>query len=63
MSHTILIEITPQGDFSAEVNGVQGPQCSDISKWLDSLGNVELDEKTPDYYKKGKQTVKNRSIK
>lgn len=49
--HTIIIEIGEDGSITGEVKGVTGKSCSDISKWLDELGEVTEDRHTPDYYK------------
>ena len=54
--HTIDIEIAPDGQITGTVKGVTGPACSDISKWLNSLGEVTEDQHTPDYYKTTQQT-------
>jgi len=48
--HTIEIKIAPDGKIEGEVQGIFGPECEEISKWLDELGLVELDENTPEYY-------------
>ena len=49
-NYEIEIEIS-NGKVTATVHGVSGPKCSDLSKWLDSLGTVEKDEKTLDFQK------------
>lgn len=56
--HIIEIEIGPDGKLSSTVIGVEGQDCTNISKWLDEIGTVEVDHKTSDYYRKPKQTVK-----
>ena len=50
--HTITIEISADGQISGEVHGVKGTSCSDITKWLDELGEVKEDRHTPDYYQR-----------
>jgi len=50
-SFTIEITIDEEGQTTGEVKGVQGPSCSDISKFLDELGEVVEDRPTPDYYR------------
>ncbi len=55
---TIDIVISEDGQITGTVHGVTGPSCSDISKWLDSLGEVVEDKHTPDYYQTNQQTVK-----
>lgn len=57
-THTIEIVIDEDGKLSTEVRGIEGQECTDITKWLDDLGTVEVDKKTPDYYKSTKQKVK-----
>ncbi len=55
--HTIVIEIQPDGKIKGEVKGVAGAHCGPLSEWLDELGEVLEDRKTPDYYKQAQQTV------
>ena len=55
--HTIIIEISPEGEINSEVQGVAGPDCGKLSKWLDELGNVTRDEHSPDFYKRTEQKV------
>jgi hypothetical protein len=50
-AHTLTIEITPDGEIKSTVHGIAGPDCSKISEWIDSLGNVTKDEKTLDWNK------------
>ena len=56
--HKIEVEISEEGVISSEVKGVEGIACEEISKWLDSLGDVTHDSKTSDYHKKPKQHIK-----
>ncbi len=56
--HEIEIVITPDGKLTSEVKGIAGADCSTLTKWLDELGEVEVDKHTSDYYKTPKQTVK-----
>jgi len=54
---SISVEIAPDGTVKSTVNGVSGPACTQISAWLDSLGKVTEDRKTPDFYKDEKAQV------
>jgi hypothetical protein len=56
--HVIEIEIDEDGKIHGEVKGVAGPSCSSLSAWLDTLGDVELDEKTDDFRKSPGQEVR-----
>ena len=56
--HTIEIVIDRDGKLTSEVRDIAGADCTTLTKWLDELGEVEVDSKTPDYYKKPRQTVK-----
>jgi hypothetical protein len=47
----------PDGKLVSEVKGITGPSCMELTKWLDTLGEVEVDEKTADYRKPGKQVL------
>jgi len=58
MKHIIDVVITDDGQIESTVKGVAGPKCGQLSAWLDKLGNVEVDEKTKDYYKKAKQKIR-----
>ena len=58
--HELIIDITPDGKVIGEVKGVEGASCAPLSEWLDELGAVLEDRKTPDYHKRAKQTVKTR---
>ena len=55
--HEIIIEIDPNGNIKGEVQNINGPQCGELSKWLDELGNVTEDKKTSDYFKGDGQHV------
>ncbi len=56
--HTIDVVIGADGQVHATVQGVNGPQCGDLSKFLDELGTVVEDNRTPEYYRR--QAVVNR---
>ena len=49
-AHTIEVVITEDGEIKATVQGVAGPACEDLSRFLDQLGEVVEDKKTPDFY-------------
>jgi hypothetical protein len=56
--HIIEIVIAEDGTLTSEVIGIEGQECTNITKWLDELGEVEVDKHTSDFYKTPKQTVK-----
>lgn len=56
-SHEVVIEIGPDGKISTTVLGVSGPACGDLTKWLEQLGEVEVDSPTDDYRKLPRQGV------
>lgn len=56
--HVIEIQILPDGQITGQIQGVAGPSCTSLTAWLDELGNVIEDRKTPDYYKPQGATVK-----
>lgn len=55
--HELIIDITPEGKVIGEVKGVEGASCAPLSEWLDELGAVLEDRKTPNYHKQAKQTI------
>jgi hypothetical protein len=57
-SHIIEIVIGEDGKLTSEVIGIEGQDCTNLTKWLDELGEVEVDKHTSDYHKIPKQTVK-----
>ena len=58
--HEIEIVIDLSGDFEATVLGITGTACSDISAFLDQLGEVTEDRKLPPYYQTHKQIITTR---
>jgi len=50
MQHNIKLVIKKDGTIESRVQGIQGPNCSVVSSWLDNLGVVTLDEPTDDFY-------------
>jgi hypothetical protein len=59
MKHQIIITIDPKtGEIKSTVKGVTGKACSQVSKWVDELGEVTRDEHTPDWYQEPKQSIK-----
>jgi hypothetical protein len=52
MPHTIKIKFDPAqpGHMTTLVEGVTGPACRDLTKWLRNLGEVVTDLKTGDHY-------------
>ncbi len=47
---TIDVKIDEQGNIEATVEGMAGPACADVSKFLDELGQVTEDQNTAEYY-------------
>ncbi len=58
--HEIVIVIGPDGKITSTVNGIAGPSCTELTKWLEELGAVEVDSPTADYRKLPKQSILNR---
>lgn len=48
--HTIKVTITPEGKVVTEVQGVKGPACEDLTRFLDALGPMVEDRPTAAYY-------------
>ena len=59
--HTIVIDIKTDGKITGEVKGVSGPSCAPLSEWLDELGTVLEDRKTPDYSRPDNQNLTQRN--
>jgi hypothetical protein len=57
-THTIEIQITPDGKIVGEIHGVAGPHCAPLSAWLEELGLLEHDSPTADYRRQPVQTVR-----
>lgn len=55
--YEIRVTIRKDGRIASEVKGVEGPQCQELSKFLDELGKVEIDQQTPDYRKNPQQGI------
>ena len=58
--HEIVIEIGPDGHITSTVQGIDGPSCAALTKFLEELGTVEVDSPTADYRKLPKQSIVNR---
>lgn len=54
---TIEVKIDEQGSVEATVQGIQGPACADVSKFLDGLGLVTEDLNTAEYYQQATNTT------
>ncbi len=57
-AHVIEIEIDEEGQITSTVNGLKGPSCEELTKWLEGLGETVEHRRTPDYYRQ--QQVGNR---
>lgn len=53
--YEIRVTVSKDGKVTAEVRGVEGPQCQELSAFLNALGKVEIDIQTPDYRKQPRQ--------
>jgi hypothetical protein len=53
------ITIDAEGNIAGEVQEVSGPGCERLLDWLNEAGQVVLDRRTPDYYRR-EQTVDRR---
>lgn len=49
-AHTITLTLDEQGQLVAKVEGIKGPACTDVTKWLQKLGEVTHDENTAEYH-------------
>ncbi len=59
-AHSIEITIMPNGKIKGEIKGIKDTECGPLSKWLDELGRVTLDKKTPDWYKQSDYNLTSR---
>ena len=51
MKRELIIQIAPDGTVSLEVKGVAGPECLEVSKFLEeALGQVVERERTSEFY-------------
>ncbi len=57
LPHSIIIDITPEGQIKSTVKGVKGPACGKLTEWLDQLGKVETTTPTPEYYQAAQAQV------
>lgn len=64
ISHTIIITFYPgqPGRMTAKVDGISGPVCANVSKWLNGLGEVRQDLKTSDFYQDGQEIQARRTV-
>ncbi len=53
----IEIRILPDGRVEYTIKGVKGSACESISALLEKLGQVELEERTGEYYEKETDTT------
>lgn len=53
--YEIRVTVSKDGKITSEVRGVEGPQCHELSAFLNQLGKVEVDLQTPDYRKQPRQ--------
>ncbi len=58
--HQIVLKVKTDGKITGEVKGVSGAACEPLSKWLDELGNVEIDSKTLDFSRPDSQNLTQR---
>ncbi len=56
-AHTLIVEILPDGSIKSTVKGVKGKKCTELSAWIDKLGEVVVDRHTEDFGKGSEQTV------
>ena len=50
MTKQIIINIEPDGNVNFEVQGVKGPECLNLTKFLEELGEVETRTYTSEYH-------------
>ena len=44
--YRIIVKIGKDGVLQSTVVGIEGPACAEVSKWLDSMGDVLVDKPT-----------------
>lgn len=49
MTEEIILRLDDDNNLVAEVKGVSGPGCKDLTKAIEKLGTVLKDEATPEY--------------
>lgn len=55
----IEVTVSPKGEVTVKVNGVQGKSCQDLTRPLEqALGKTTGDSKTPEFYQQGNQQVR-----
>ena len=63
MTEEIVLRFDDDNNLVAEVKGVKGPGCKEITKAIEKLGTVLKDEKTSEYNERSNTNarVRNRS--
>ena len=55
--HTIRVTLKTDGKVESVVEGVKGPSCEDLLRWMEQLGTVTHEEKTAEYFQSDEQGV------
>ena len=54
----IYIEIKDNGEIFSETSGIEGQLCiEELEKLFEDIGEFEILQRTPDYYKKKKKMI------
>ena len=62
MKHRIVFVISPGGEMTSTVEGIEGAACGDATSWVDDLGEILAHERTPDYYRQQQQQRARESV-